>query len=102
MSEFQQELEKCGADVRWVKPEGIHLTLKFLGNINDKDVGEIIKTVEGTCKKYKAFNLEIAGAGVFPNKKIPRVLWVGITGNGAFAKLQQEIEDAMASMGFEK
>jgi len=102
LSEFQQELEKCGADVRWVKPEGIHLTLKFLGNINDKDVDRIVKTVEGTCKKYTAFNLEIAGAGVFPNKKTPRVLWVGITGNGAFAKLQQEIEDAMASMGFEK
>jgi len=102
LSEFQQELEKCGADVRWVRPEGIHLTLKFLGNINDKDVDRIVKTIEGTCKKYTAFNLEIAGAGVFPNKKTPRVLWVGITGNGAFANLQQEIEDAMASMGFEK
>lgn len=102
LSEFQNGLKKCGADVRWVKPEGIHLTLKFLGNINDKDVDEIIKTVEGTCRKYAAFNLEIAGAGVFPNKRSPRVLWVGINGNRTFAALQQEIEEAMASMGFEK
>jgi RNA 2',3'-cyclic 3'-phosphodiesterase len=102
LSEFQQELKKCGADVRWVKPESVHLTLKFLGNISEKDVDRIIKSLEGTCRKYTAFNLEISGAGVFPNKKSPRVLWIGVTVNGAFAKLQQEIEDAMASMGFEK
>ena len=102
LSEFQQELNKCGADVRWVKPLNVHLTLKFLGEINEKDVYRIIEAVEGTCRKYTAFNLEVSGAGVFPNKRYPRVLWVGINGNGTFSALQQEIEDAMASMGFEK
>jgi len=102
LSELQNGLKKCGADVRWVKPEGIHLTLKFLGDIKEKDVDRIVNIIEGTCSQYKAFNLEIAGAGVFPNKRSPRVLWVGINGNGTFAALQQEIEDAMASMGFEK
>ncbi len=102
LSEFQQELKKCGADVRWVKPESVHLTLKFLGNISEKDADRIIKTLEGTCSKNTEFTLDIAGAGVFPNKRFPRVLWVGINGNGTFTALQQEIEDAMASMGFEK
>jgi len=102
LSEFQQELNKCGADVRWVNPLNVHLTLKFLGEINEKDVCRIIKAVEGTCRKYTSFYLEIAGAGVFPNKRSPRVLWVGINGNGTFTALQQEIEDTMAFMGFEK
>ena len=102
LSELQNGLKKCGADVRWVKPEGVHLTLKFLGEIKEKDVDRIVNIIEGTCSQYTAFNLEIAGAGVFPNKRSPRVLWVGINGNGTFAALQQEIEDAMASMGFEK
>ncbi|MBI5055953.1 MAG: RNA 2',3'-cyclic phosphodiesterase [Nitrospirae bacterium] len=102
LSGLQHELKKSGADVRWVRTEGIHLTLRFLGNIEDKDADKIVKIIEGTCKKYTAFNLELRGAGVFPNMKSPRVLWVGVTGNGAFIKLQQEIEDGMASLGFEK
>jgi 2'-5' RNA ligase len=102
LSELQNELKECRADVRWVKPEGIHLTLKFLGYVEDKDVDHIVKLIEGTCRKYKAFNLEIAGAGVFPNKRSPRVLWVGINGNETFKTLQGEIDEAMASTGFEK
>jgi 2'-5' RNA ligase len=102
LSELQSELKECGADVRWVKPEGIHLTLKFLGDVKEEDVDHVVKLIEGACRKYKAFNLEIAGAGVFPNKRSPRVLWVGINGNGTFKALQSEIDDAMDSMGFEK
>lgn len=102
LSSLQQELKQCGADVRWVRPEGIHLTLKFLGEVEDKDVAGIVKMIEGTCMRYRAFNLEIKGTGVFPNKKSPRVLWVSVYGNETFMELQREIEDGMASMGFEK
>jgi 2'-5' RNA ligase len=102
LSELQNKFKECGADVRWVRPEGIHLTLKFLGDVKEQDVDSIVKLIEGTCRKYKAFNLEIAGAGVFPNKRSPRVLWVGINGNGTFKALQNEIDDTMSSMGYEK
>jgi len=102
LSELQNELKKCGADVRWAKPESIHLTLKFLGDVEEKGVDHIVKLIEGTCRKYKAFSLEVAGAGVFPNKRSPRVLWVGINGNETFKTLQNEVDEAMVSMGFEK
>jgi len=100
--EFQQGLKKCGADVRWVRPDSIHLTLKFLGDIKENDVDGIVKIIEGACRKYSAFDVEVGEAGAFPNKKSPRVLWVGVHGNEALIKLQGEIEDGMAFLGFEK
>lgn len=102
LAELQQEFENCGADIRWVKPDNIHLTLKFLGNIEEKSVEKIVKTIDGICNKYAAFSLEVRGTGVFPNIKSPRVLWVGIIGNSVLEGLQKELEDGMASIEFER
>ncbi len=102
LSELQQELKKCGTDIRWIKPENIHLTLKFLGNIDEKDIDTIVKIIEGTCSRYSVFELHISGVGVFPNVKSSRVLWVGVKGNEVFTGLQQEIESGMASLGFQR
>ncbi len=102
LSELQDELKKCGADVKWVRPESIHLTLKFLSDIKEKDVDSIAKLIEGTCKKHTVFNLEIKGTGVFPNMRSPRVIWIGVDGTSSIIRIQKEIEDGMASLGFEK
>jgi 2'-5' RNA ligase len=102
LSEFQQELKKYGADVRWVKPQNIHLTLKFLGNIDDKDSDRIKKAIEGISKNCSYFDIRIKGTGVFPNMKNPRVLWIGVSENGILGGLQKAIEEAMSSLGFEK
>lgn len=102
LSEFQQELKKCGADVRWVRPQNIHLTLKFLGTVDDKDSGRIKEAIEGTSKNFSYFDLHIKGTGVFPNMNNPRVLWIGVSVNETLGGLQKTIEDAMASLGFEK
>ena len=99
--EIEEELKKYGADVRWVKPDNIHLTLKFLGNIKDESTDKIIKTVEEICSRYDSFDLMIKGLGIFPNRKSPRVLWVGIEGNDILAALQKEIDEGMSSLGFE-
>jgi len=102
LSVLQQDLKTCGADVRWVKPEGIHLTLKFLGEVKDKDVDRIVEILEGTCKEYSTFHLEINRIGTFPGKRSPRVLWVGISGDETLAALKRKIDDRMSSLGFEK
>jgi 2'-5' RNA ligase len=102
LAELQQEFKKCGVDVKWVKPDNIHLTLKFLGNIEEKNVERIVKIIEGICSKYKVFSLEVKGTGVFPNIRSPRVLWVGIERNSLLTKLQRDVEDEMASIGFER
>lgn len=102
LSRLQEELKKCEADIRWVDPNNIHLTLKFLGNVNEKDISKIINIMTGVCKKYQPFNLEIRGMGMFPNIKSPRVLWVGAEGNNILKGLQTDIEHGMIKIGFER
>jgi len=99
---LQQELKKCGADVRWVRPEGIHLTLKFLGNIEDRLVDGIVGSLKGTCRKFHAFHCEVRGVGVFPGARAPRVLWAGIADHDSLISLQQDIDTGISSLGFER
>jgi 2'-5' RNA ligase len=102
LAELQREFEKCGADIRWVRTENIHLTLKFLGDIEENAVAAVTEKIKGTCNKYMAFSLNISGAGVFPNARSPRVLWVGLNSSETMTGLQGEIDNEMASLGFER
>lgn len=102
LSALQMELKGCNADIKWVKPENIHLTLKFLGNVDEKMLSKIEVKLGDACNKYNGFSLEAKGMDVFPNKRHPRVLWVDITSNDSLTGLQGEIEEGMASIGFEK
>ncbi len=68
-------------DIRWVRPEGIHLTLKFFGDISAADVANIATVVEKAAEKERPFSLAIGGAGVFPDPHRPRVLWLGMNGD---------------------
>jgi len=87
--------------VKWVNPESVHLTLKFLGNIPFKQVAEISKAIEEAAQGILPFHLEVSGLGVFPNLKQPRVLWVGIKGEiDNLLKLQQNVDSALAPLGF--
>lgn len=87
--------------VKWVDVGGIHLTLKFLGNIPFKQVAQITKAMEEATQGISPFRLEISGLGAFPNLKQPRVLWVGIGGDiDKLSSLQQNIDSALASLGF--
>jgi len=89
--------------VKWVDVEGIHLTLKFLGNIPLKRVAEITNAMEEATQGISPFHLEISGLGAFPDLKQPRVLWVGIGGDiDKLSSLQQKIDSALASLGFAK
>ncbi len=103
--EIQEEIERLrtlihGRSVRWVRPEGIHLTLKFLGEITDDHLGEICHTLEREVAKHPFFTLRIGGFGYFPNSRSPRVLWIGTTEEtGALMKVQTAIEE---KMGFVK
>ena len=102
LAELQQDLKTCEADVRWTRPENIHLTLKFLGNIEEDKADIIAEKIKGTCKCQPGFKLGISGTGVFPNNRSPRVLWAGIELNDEILSLQAGIEEVMASLGFER
>jgi 2'-5' RNA ligase len=87
--------------VKWVDPGGIHLTLKFLGNIPSKRVTEITEAMGKAVQGISPFRLEISGLGAFPSLKQARVLWVGIGGElGQLSTLQQNIDSVLAALGF--
>jgi 2'-5' RNA ligase len=87
--------------VRWTRPEGIHLTLKFLGEVPADQTEAIADAMRRACAPYTPFSLSVAGVGCFPNPQRPRVVWVGIDEpTGALAGLQRDIERAMKPLGF--
>jgi 2'-5' RNA ligase len=87
--------------VKWVDPGGIHLTLKFLGNIPSKRVTEITEAMGKVVQGISPFRLEISGLGAFPSLKQARVLWVGIGGElDQLSTLQQNIDSVLAALGF--
>jgi len=102
ISGLQEILKGCNADVRWVRPENIHLTLKFLGNVEEHRLDNVRARLEDICPRYSSFTLMAKGMGLFPDKRRPRVIWVDVNGNGNLRGLQSDIEGAMATMGFKK
>lgn len=87
--------------VKWVDPYGIHLTLKFLGNIAVAKISDITSAIEAAARDLPSFLLEVKGLGVFPNLMRVRVVWVGVGGDIAqLTLLQQRIESNLVPLGF--
>jgi 2'-5' RNA ligase len=87
--------------VKWVNPEGIHLTLKFLGDIAADMTGEITRAMEEAVQGISPFHLEVRELGVFPNLRRVQVAWVGISGEvDKLSQLQKRIETALTPLGF--
>jgi len=99
---FQERLKsRIYGDIRWVRPEAIHLTLKFFGDIPPGDVTGIANVVERAVAGVEPLALAIGGTGVFPDLRRPRVLWVGILGDVArLLLLQAELEQGLERIGF--
>ncbi len=88
--------------VRWVRPGGVHLTLKFLGNVPAGQVADITRAIEAAAGQGIApFSLTIGQLGCFPNLRRPRVVWVGVQEpTGALARLQGAVEKHIAPLGY--
>jgi 2'-5' RNA ligase len=92
---------KSRASAKWVEPESIHLTLKFLGNIDTEKVSEIIDLLEKAVSGTGALDLEVGGVGVFPNPGRVRVVWVGLGGDiERLSRLQKQVESSLEPLGF--
>ena len=87
--------------VRWVRAELIHLTVKFLGEVDEARVPEIVDRLRQAVNDTRAFPLPVREFGVFPSVKRPRVLWVGCEGLPVLELLQDSVERQMAAAGFE-
>lgn len=89
--------------VRLVRPEGVHLTLKFLGDIDEDRIIPISDAVSRVAATHGDLVLELSDVGAFPNDTRPRVLWIGLAGEtGPLLRLQKEIDEALATLGFER
>lgn len=89
--------------VGWDKAEKLHLTLKFLGDLDDKQLANLIEAVKETAKQISDFNLRIADTGVFPSKRNARILWLGVEDEtGSLRKLNSILETKCEAKGFVK
>jgi 2'-5' RNA ligase len=97
-----ERLRKIDADVRWVPPENLHLTLKFLGNTPEELLPEIRTRLAKAAGSFSGFTAAFSGLGVFPGTKRPRVVWIGVReGAEALRGLQESVENSILDLGFE-
>jgi 2'-5' RNA ligase len=101
---LQNRLKNDGINIRWVKPENIHLTLAFLGDIAVEKIPALKKALDQTLNGTISFDLEVSGLGTFGRRKQPRVVWAGIADNPSLMELQRKTEQAlrMAEVGFDE
>lgn len=97
ISRFLEGVESFAPEARWVRPESLHITLKFIGEQTPEQVASIteqLRRVEGG-----AFEIRSAGYGFFPTAKAPRVFWIGISARPQLSELASKIDAAMAELG---
>jgi 2'-5' RNA ligase len=101
---LRSRLEKAagpGGRIQWVRPDAIHLTLKFLGDIPEERVPEIYSALGRMAARHARFTLDVEGLGLFPDARAPRVLWIGLADRGgALQRLAADVEAALDAIGF--
>jgi len=101
IEQARQKLGPAGAAVRWVNPEGIHLTLKFLGAVPATRVPLLIDRLRAELTAQAPFTLEVGMLGVFPGPKAPRVIWLATLGDvAALGACQRRVEGATVPLGY--
>ncbi len=101
ISGIQEKLKAAGADVSWTRPEGMHLTLKFFGEIEDKRIPKIEKALDAVVDGIPTFTLSVSGMGTFPDMRRPRVIWIGLKEDGGnLLRLQKGVEEELKKTGF--
>ena len=99
--ELIAKLDGTTADVNWVEPHNLHLTLKFLGEVHEREIAEVCRTVARGAAEVDPFDLEVRGAGAFPTAARPRTVWLGAsTGAEQMVVLHDRVEAALAKLGY--
>ena len=101
--DLQARIKVYGLKIRWVRIENIHLTLKFLGDVEAVKINEIADAVSKSAQGYAPISLQAKGIGAFPSIKRPRVLWVGLSGQlESLVGLQKALDENLEMLGFPK
>ena len=99
VSDNLQELLE-GMPIRWIAVPNIHLTLKFLGDVSEKNIPMIKEILKTEAASHKHFEISVGGFGVFPNFTRPRVIWVGVEAPDELENLQRRIDVETARLGY--
>jgi 2'-5' RNA ligase len=99
LAEAQQDFRNACRDARWTRPEGIHLTLKFLGEISDAQTKQVVEAL-ARIGPFEPLSVEVKGFGFFPQAQRPRVFWAGVEAPPALAELAARVESHMEKIGF--
>jgi 2'-5' RNA ligase len=98
---FLGEMKRLDAPVRWIRPEGMHLTLKFLGEVSTDKAAAVRSILDDVTAHHASFSLEFSGTGTFPShQRAPRVIWAGISQSQPLEALHKDLEDRLESIGF--
>ncbi len=102
LSGAARELPVVG-EVRWVRPENVHLTLKFLGDVSEDDVDRVAGALESVRLRHAPFEAGLSGFGAFPSAKKARIVWAGIgEGSEPLGALTRDVEASLEPLGFER
>jgi 2'-5' RNA ligase len=97
------DLKKSEADVKWVTQDQMHLTLKFLGNIDKIKIPEITDAMRSSAQDLTSFTITFSKIGAFPNLNHPRVIWIGIDKGAENLKtITEKIETGLEKLGFKR
>ncbi len=101
IGDYIAELQQLIGVVKWVKPANLHFTLKFLGNVEEGLIPEVIREVEKAAESRPSFSVALEGFGAFPGLRNPRVFWIGVKeGKRELADSAAYIEHGMEKLGF--
>lgn len=101
LENLQLRLRPYGPTVKWTRPEGIHLTLKFLGDVEEDKIEAIANALKVVGQEFEPISLRVSGTGVFPGYRKPRVFWVGVQDpTGQLENLQKRIETELVALGY--
>jgi 2'-5' RNA ligase len=89
---LQEKLAEADVPVNWVEPDNLHVTLLFLGEVDERDLIKVCRAVETVCRGHAPFTMNVGTTGAFPNARRPKILWAGI---GAGAEELTAIHDAL-------
>lgn len=97
---LQESLQRLGIDAKWVERDNLHLTLLFLGEVNERDLLAVCRAVGRDAATFPAFTLTLEGTGCFPNARRPRVLWAGLgQGTPETIALHDLLENSLLELG---
>jgi 2'-5' RNA ligase len=99
IAQVQRELAEPLPDIRWVRPETIHLTLAFLGDISQESLDKIGNSMLSIGRSFAPFEVRIGDLGAFPSRSRPRVIWIGVERCAPLMELQAALAGTLADLG---